>query len=248
MRDCIYAKECPNSGTNRCNTICPYYLVTHGYKNTGGYWGARNVPKKYNDQFIDDLPKKGKVFTTIKQYISKLPEVVESGIGLYLYSSATKDNPFGTGTGKTTSAIIILNEFTKIQCKRITKREVAIQHNPSLFVKVSDLQNRFNSQFRGNKEMQEQASISYYNYKKLMKQVQLLVIDDIAIRTGTESFITEVYEIVDHRATEELATIYTSNISLKKLANYYDERIVSRIAGSTHQIPFTGVDHRKRVL
>lgn len=244
---CIYSNDCPNFNTSKCNNICPYFIVTHGWRGTGGYWSVRNVPKKYSHLFVDELPK-GKAFEVVKKYIKKLPDVVDGGAGLYLYSSPTKDNPFGTGTGKTTSAITILNEFTKLQCKRITKREIAVRHNPSIFVKGSDFQNKYNSQFRGTKDMQEIASISYYNYKELMKNVKLLVLDDIAVRTGTEAFITEIYEIVDHRATEGLATIYTSNISLKKLADFYDERIVSRIDGTTHQIPFTGIDHRKKVL
>lgn len=243
--NCIYRADCPRFGTDRCVSICPYYIITHGETGNGGYWATRNVPSKYASLTADDLPK-GKSFDTIRRYVDKLPKVVEEGTGLYLFSMPSNDNPFGTGVGKTLSATVILNEFTKIQSKRITRKEVDVHYNPSLFVKSSDFQNKYNSQFRGSKAMQEQASIDYYNYKLLMKNVQLLVIDDIATRTGTEAFINEMYEIIDHRATEDCATIFTSNIPLIKLDQFLDERIVSRIDGMAVQVPFAGVDNRKK--
>ena len=242
---CIHSRECPNFETDKCNSICPYYIYTHGINGKGGYWGRRNVPKNYENLFVDQLPEDA-VFDSIKDYIKSLPSIVENGTGLYLYSNPTKDNQLGTGTGKTTSAITILNEFARIQSKRHTKKEIKLIHNPSLFVKASNFQNKYNAQFRGTKEMQIQASICYYKFKQSMMDVQLLVLDDIAIRNMTEAFQNEMYEIIDHRETEGLATIYTSNISLKKLSNFYDDRIVSRIAGQCIAIPFTGIDHRRK--
>ena len=63
-----------------------------------------------------------KQFDFIRGYIKQLPDAVEKGIGLYIYSTPTEGNPLGTGTGKTTSAIAILNEFTKLQVKKACAR------------------------------------------------------------------------------------------------------------------------------
>lgn len=247
MTECKYSKDCPNSNTEACTSLCPYYIILHGASGKGGYWDRSNVPKKYRNDTADNLYE-GKAFDTIRKYIEKIPSVIDKGTGLYLFSVPTQDNPFGTGVGKTYSASIIANEFLLKECKRITKQEVSYKYNPLLFVKSSDFQNKYNSQFRGSNDMQKQASVDYYNYKQLMKHTKLLVIDDIATRTGTEAFINELYEIIDHRATEELATIFTSNIPLDKLSTYLDDRLVSRIDGMTVQIPFKDKDHRKKTF
>ena len=247
MDNCVFQDKCSKFKTEACNPICYAYVFMHGMDGTGGMWATRNVPKKYENLRVDYLPE-GKHFDRIRVYISKLPQVVEEGKGLFLYSIPSPENKFGTGNGKTTSACIILNEFLVIQSMRHIKREINLETNPTLFVKASDFQNLYNSQFRGTPEMQEEASSKYYKFKSLMKEVQLLVLDDIAIRSGTEAFLNELYEVIDERNTEELTTIFTSNIPLDKLIDFFGERIVSRIEGMTVPIGFTGKDYRKKTF
>lgn len=245
MKNCKFKEDCKHYSTSQCSEICYPYVFLHGMDGNGGMWATRNVPKKYENWVSKDLPS-GNQFDKIRQYCGKLPTIVEGGTGLYLFSKATEDNKFGTGNGKTTSALSILNEFTILQTKRHIKGEIRLEHNPSLFVKASDFQNVYNSQFRGTFEMQETSSVKYYKYKELMKNVTLLVFDDIAIRNGTEAFLNEMYEIIDHRCTEELATIFTSNLPLDRLTEIFGDRIVSRIEGMTVPIPFVGKDIRKK--
>lgn len=205
----------------------------------------RNVPTKYEGFNKDNLPT-DKQFDFIRGYIKQLPDAVENGIGLYIYSTPTDGNPLGTGTGKTTSAIAILNEFTKIQVKRHVQGKTQLTTNPTMFIKAADFQNIFNAQFRGHKEIQMESAEKYYNYKELMKEVQLLVIDDIAVRTGSEVFNTEMYEVIDHRAVMELATIFTSNVPIAELNKFIDPRVASRIEGMTVQVKLSGKDYRKK--
>ena len=96
--------------------------------------------------------------------------------------------------------------------------------------------------------MQKDASERYYAIKNRAKAVELLVFDDIATKASTESFTEELYEIIDHRATEELATIYTSNMTLEDVAGLLGDRIASRIEGMTVPVAFTGRDYRRKVL
>lgn len=245
--ECVFKEECPAFDTDRCNAICPYFLVTHGEKGTGGFWGLRGVPKKYDNCMLNNLPADSQ-FEIIKKFIKLMPKKIEEGVGLYLFSAPTKDNPFGTGNGKTTSACAILNEWTKMQCGRHTRREIELTTNPALFVKASDFQNLYNSQFRGSMDMTQEASMKYYRYKQLMKEVQLLVIDDIAMRSGTEAYVNEMYEVIDHRAVEELATIFTSNVGFDGLKEIFGDRIASRIEGMSVPVSFKGRDFRKKVL
>ena len=109
-----------------------------------------------------------------------------------------------------------------------------------LFMKCSDFQNKYAEQCRN----QIGASDEYYNYKNNMKTCKLLVLDDIAIKNCTEAFMSELYEVIDHRVSEELATIYTSNVSREELEDILGQRIQSRLYENCIPIELNGEDHR----
>ncbi len=245
MDNCVFKDRCSKYGQEVCNETCYAFVFMHGMDGDGGIWLRRNTPKKYEDFLLDTLPD-GPDFKMAKAFIRKLPKVVEEGRGLYLFSKATASNKFGTGNGKTTSAITILNEFTILQTMRHIRGEIKLETNPSLFLKASDFQNIYNSQFRGSQDMQHHASSKYYSYKALMKEVPLLVLDDVAVRNCTEAFMGELYEVIDHRCVEELSTIFTSNVDLTDLAGIFGDRIASRIEGMTIAVPYSGSDRRKK--
>lgn len=50
-----------------------------------------------------------------------------------------------------------------------------------------------------------------------MKEVDLLIVDDIALRGCPEGFQNELYEIIDCRSTEDTTTIFTSNVTFDEL-------------------------------
>lgn len=248
--NCMFNRTCKKKDTAECNKLCFPFVVLHGSNGDGGFWRTTGVPTKYKKCLMENLPIKAenlRAYGTIEKYLSKIDYYVEEkGVGLFLYSVPNKENLFGTGTGKTTSAITILNEYVLHAVKKHLKGEAEIKGiNPALFVKASEFQNKYNSQFRGSQESQKEASDSFYRFKGRMKKVPLLVIDDIAVRDCTEAFKNELFEIIDYRATEGLATIYTSNLQLEKIPEFLGERIASRIDGMTVKIGFTGKDNRK---
>lgn len=244
--DCKLKKYC-KAPEGQCGFKCYPFAVLHGVEGKTGLWKTRNVPKKYDNCFLENLPQlePDQTFKRMQQYINTVTDRVAEGSGLYLFSVPSKINPLGTGTGKTTTAITILNEFlVKRVIEHVKGNE--LKANPVLFMPMSDFQNIYNAQFRGTRDSQEQASEIYYSYKNRMKRAELLVIDDIAIRNSTEAFMNEFYEIINHRVNQDLTTIYTSNEPLTGLVEIFGERIVSRIEGSTMQFPFTGKDHRRK--
>jgi DNA replication protein DnaC len=93
--------------------------------------------------------------------------------------------------------------------------------------------------------MKEEASMKFSKFKKLMLSVELLVIDDIALRGTTEAYQDVFYEIIDKRYNEELTTIFTSNTPLDNLGEVLNYQIASRIEGMTEGILFKGQDNRK---
>ncbi|WP_368264082.1 hypothetical protein [Enterococcus innesii] len=228
------------------------YVFMYGSDGTGGLWKSRNVPAKYSNNFMDSLPiaeENPTAYATVEKYVGNVIQYVqEKRVGLFFFSKPCPENKFGTGTGKTTAAITILNHYLLERLRQHLKNERSIEDNPVYFCKSTDLQTAFNAQFRGSADMQRTASERYYAIKNRVKTVELLVFDDIATKASTESYTEELYEIIDHRATEELATIYTSNMTMEAVADLLGDRIASRIEGMTVPVAFTGRDYRRKVL
>ena len=237
------------AGTGVCNVLCSPFILLHGTEGNTGYWRARNVPPKYSNALMSNLPIKAEnptAYQWVQKYVGNILENAENGIGLFFYSIPNPSNRLGTGTGKTTSAVTILNEYVLARIVQHSKGEKLIEKQPALFYKASEFQTLYNSQFRGTPDMQEKASHKYYKVKDLLMKVEMLVFDDIGIRQKiTDAFENELTEIIDARDSNQLATIYTSNIPVEKLAETMGERIASRIEGMTVQIAFKGKDFRK---
>lgn len=246
---CMFKDTCKNFNTEECNSLCYPFVLLHGQKGNGGFWGASGVPTKYKKLRFNILPIKEanpKAYTITERYIEKFEEMVEEkGVGLFFFPEISGENIMGTGTGKTTTAVTILNEYIVFATKRHLKGINQLKSNPALFIKASELQNKYNAQFRGSVEMQKEASEVFYKLKQRMKDIKLLVIDDIAVRDTTEAFKNELFEIIDYRATEERATIFTSNVAITGLNKFLGERIVSRIEGMAVPVQFVGKDFRK---
>jgi DNA replication protein DnaC len=221
----------------------------HGLNGDGGFWRTRNVPKKYDDCRLENLPidkDNPQVYKRIKKYAESMGEfILDRNVGLYLFSVPTEANKFGTGTGKTTTAITLLNEFVIWRVKLHVSGENRINSNPALFMRASEYQNIYNDQFKGDFTVKEKASYKFSRYKKSMTSVDLLILDDIAVRGGTEAYLNELYEIIDTRATNGLTTLYTSNITIEALVDMLGDRIASRIEGMAVPVELVGADKRK---
>lgn len=248
---CKFANTCKRCGTDKCCCNCFPFVLLHGSDGKGGIWKARNVPKKYDNCFLDNLPieeENPKAYDVATRFIygkNGIVKNVENGLGFFFVGQATRENPIGCGTGKTQTAITILNHYTIEIVRAYLKHEVVLEDNPSLFYNMAEFQSLYNSQFKGSFESQEKATNHYNRVKELMCKTNLLVMDDIAIRGLTENFENEFYCIINHRAIEGLSTIFTSNIGVEELRGIIGERIVSRIQGMTMQVVFEGIDHRK---
>lgn len=240
--DCKLSKTCKRVNTENCSIYCYPYVFIHGTDGKGGFWATRNVPKKYAECLKENLPIQTvnpKVYIAIVNYIDDiLDRVQRTNRGLYF----TGD----TGTGKTTITVTILNEYLIARCIQHLKGGLKIEVNPVLFIKLAEFQNIYNSQFRGTPDMQNDNAVKYYRFKQRMKEVDLLVVDDIALRGCPEGFMNELYEIIDHRATEDTSTLFTSNVTYEDLPEYVGHRIASRISGMCgNQVILKGKDHRQ---
>lgn len=235
---------------NDPNSYAAIYM--YGSNGDGGLWKSRNVPAKYSDLWLEDLPIEPDnpvAYKTVDKYVGGIVNYVDQQhLGLFLYSVPNQDNRMGTGNGKTSSAAAMLNHYLYERLRLHLRGDQLITDNPCYFLKMNDLQTAFNQQFRGGFSNKDEAADRYFRIKDRASKVDLLVLDDIGMRPSSEAFTDELYSLLDKRVTDEKTTIYTSNIGLQELSDYIGDRVVSRIEGSTVAVPFKGKDHRRRVL
>lgn len=77
------------------------------------------------------------------------------------------------------------------------------------------------------------------------QHARLLVIDDIGAEKPSEWTQERLYSIVDHRYSNCLPLIVTSNLPPRKLGTQTGERVASRLAEMCTVVPMTGTDRRK---
>lgn len=251
--DCSYDQK-----ERTCDYTCFACTFFHGLTSggNGGLWATTGVPRRYKHVRVADLPfeqDNPKAYETLQQYTNNiLRNIQEQNFGLFLHSIPNQANEMGTGTGKTTGAIAVLNEYVIARGVSYLKGEQGMEDNPVLFVRTSELQGHFNAQFRGSRELQDVASAKYYNLKKSIMRRELIVFDDIATRGSriSEAWEEELYQMIDYRASmlDNGATIFTSNESISKLPDLLGPRIASRINGMAIPIGFQGNDKRREAL
>ncbi|WP_341479142.1 ATP-binding protein [Heliobacterium chlorum] len=250
--ECLLSTQCKKAGdVALCHGHCYAYLKLHGESGTGGLWGHTGIPVAYRQVTAHTLPFQSdnpEAFRMVTTYCRNVLHQVGDGVGMYLYSVPNAINPKGTGTGKTTASVAILHEYLVARIIQHVKQIKPIIQLPALFVNASKFQNQYNAQFRGPREMQEKASVAFYQCKSDMSQAELLVLDDVGVREATEAYKNEFYEVIDERCAERKATIFTSNEPLERLGKLLDPRIASRIEGMAIPISFEGEDQRTKQM
>ena len=129
------------------------------------------------------------------------------------------------GCGKTFHASAIINE---LQLKRQTGAIRTVRQ----IVRQFDLARDFNS------------SVSESGVLSSLVNVDVLVIDEIALGKGNDQEKFILHDIIDGRYGEMKPTILVSNETSKGIANNIGDRLVSRMKSDLVQLQFTGRDKR----
>lgn len=127
------------------------------------------------------------------------------GKGLYLFSE-TK------GSGKTRLISSIANALMKVHAVDLA------------FIKANDLLSQIRKTFGDNATTSESEII------KIFREVEVLVIDDIAVEKPSEFAERIFFDITDYRLEHKKTTLFTSNKTIAELKKVYVEgRVQSRI-------------------
>lgn len=229
-------------------SLCFGFRLLHGEHGETGIWSRRNVPNNYYDLNIDDLPRinPGVTEERIRGYVDDVVGFVNRGKGIFMYSEPTVENPLGTGNGKTTSAIVVLNEYVRDTIYNHLHNDDDFDDVLPVFMSFPSFQTLYNDMYRGTSGMTSLAVMKYMALKERLMTAKLVVLDDMAVRNCSEAFLNEIYEVIDCRAGNNLATIITSNVPIDSLTEIYGERITSRIYQMCRPLVFQDIDHRRR--
>lgn len=229
MKRCHAEAYCKQFNEQRSN--CHEFCI--GYVQLQNIYALSNIPKKYqfshdHELYPDDEDLEA--FRTLKRWSENVLENIEAGEGLFIYSEAK-------GTGKTTWACKIMNEFFK---------KVALTNNlrcRGLYVKVPNFLQQIRDSFNDEQKRSEVAQTI-----RNIERCDLVVWDEIGAEKPSEFVRERLLSLIDHRESNGMSQIYTSNVHLDMLANpnWLDERIVSRIKGQCEIIEFVSkTDHRE---
>lgn len=219
MVKCLYKDFCPLVDTNECGSSCIRY------KEINYLLEKSMIPEKrqYIQNFI--VPEEDSaVYSRLTKVMRNIEKYVDNGDSFVLYSN-------GTGNGKTSWAIkIMLSYFDKIWAGNGFRPR-------GYFVYVPDLLNRAKANIScPDEEFQE--------LMKNIKDVDLLVLDDIGTTAMSEFDISLLSSIIDQRCLKCKSTIYTTNCDANKMEKLVGIRLVDRIWRNSITFNFKGKSKR----
>ena len=240
---CILRDPCKLAGTDACNRMCSSYIAMHGFDGAGGRIAAANVPPEYRQLTVKTSPARegqADIYRFIDEYITTFSEDARI-TSLYLYSEAP-------GTGKTTTAAAVLNEYIIASYISALKRKVNPPERPAFFLDINAWQTDYNAFNRPRvpEEVAAPHAERYYRVHQIAKTVPFLVADDIGVRDASEPFRADLHTVINERTANGLPTVYTSNIPLKEMLRLFDARIADRIRDMCADLQFVGTSKRGR--
>lgn len=78
-----------------------------------------------------------------------------------------------------------------------------------------------------------------------MRNVELLILDDIHQEKGSDWVKEQLFITINHRYEQGLPTIITSNFPIEDLAERYTQQIASRLMETCKIVEFGGDDRRQ---
>ena len=150
-----------------------------------------------------------------KQYILNFDERIEKGTNLLFTGSF--------GTGKTHIAASIRNALVARNYK-------------VFYISLPDYLTEIKRAFNDTEKQ--------YVYDRMIKECDLLVLDDVGANRMTDFEVAELFKLVDSRTGK--CTIYTTNLSSKDFNKTFDlRRAFSRMMHNTQVIVLNGADYRQ---
>lgn len=182
-----------------------------------------NAPVRYKDKrftdFIADTKEKEAVLSEVKEYCENFDSYYRSGKSLFLLGKV--------GTGKTLMAYIIAHELISKNVK--TK-----------IYRVIDLVKLIRDTWAKDSEKTEKQQMDY------LESLNLLVIDEVGVQSGTDNEKQILYDILDRRYNAMRPNVLIGNLKRSDLEAQLGTRVFDRLVeGGEKTIVFNWESHRR---
>lgn len=201
-----------------------------------------NVPEDYRFTTLTDSivrETQPELYALLDRYVQTFSKKDHEVKSLYLWSQSP-------GTGKTTTASALLNEYILASVKSHISDGVRPPFCPAYFLDVNELQTLYNEFARPNipQHIAEKAANKYYKMLEGAGSADFAVFDDIGVRAATEGFRGDLHNLINNRVANKRETIYTSNLPLEEMKQVFDERLFDRMRDQCQDIHFAGESKR----
>lgn len=214
-----YAKDyCKGFATDKCTERCDFWWKLNSI------YQQSQIPVRYRYNIPlrpEQVDKES--FLQLKSFSESAVQHIEQGDSLFIYSQTT-------GNGKTTWATKIANMYIRKAITKSTLEDEVLYLNVSMF--LDKLKGQFSSYSDETAELQRMAM-----------NCKLLILDDLGAERPSEYVCERLYDLINHRYTNMLTTIYTSNLNPNEIGDRLGSRIESRVKSAT-QIKIIGSDRR----
>jgi DNA replication protein DnaC len=244
--NCVLAHGCKLAGTDACTRNCPHFISMHGRSGNGGRVGAAGTPADYRLLMLANSPAREsqpQIYKAIEAYVKTFERQFEEGAAriksLYLFSESP-------GTGKTTTATVVLNEWLRRHYIGSLQRNRQPLQLAAFFLDVNEHQTLYNEFNRSHvpADIAEKASREYYRRMTAAKQAPFAVYDDIGVREATTGFRGDLHSIINHRTANGMPTVFTSNLPIEDMAKVFDARLYDRMRDQCLELAFGGESKR----
>ncbi|MGM0846935.1 MAG: DNA replication protein [Bacillota bacterium] len=254
-KNCILGENiCNLAGVDgKCNRICPSFISLHGASGIGGRIAASNIPQDYRLSHTKNTPvrkSEPEIYKIIDQYVKSFDRMFDEITdpdkkikGLFLFSE-------NTGNGKTSSGCAILNTWIIKDFLLSAKAGKHPTQRPAYFLSMMEFHTLYNTMTRPGvpEHIKEEASEKYYDQMEIAKNVPLLMMDDLGVRTDvSDAFRGDIHSIVEYRVSQLKPTIYSSNIPISELNSVFigdKGRLADRVREGTLEVHFTSESKR----
>lgn len=207
-----------------------YIMLEQAYK-------LSNIPAEYRyankRNYIFDHDNIG-YKEDLMDLFNRVVDLVEEGANVALIHPQK-------GTGKTRTACTVGMEYIFKTCMT---EKFDFENPLVLYVKYGTWANEIRQMYQLN---DEEYNLKTLRLMKKMKEVPLLILDDIGSGRLTPIIRDLTYDLIDYRKENLKSTIYTSNIPIKQLETdeYLGDIITSRMLFKTVVYQLGGRDRRR---
>jgi DNA replication protein DnaC len=192
-----------------------------------------NIPLRFQTARPSDYPEGSPLREHVEDAIYRLLNET-TGVSLCYLGKVT-------GTGKTHCAATVANQYLiSVMRRRIDNKEDLFQDSPLVYFVdyawwVDMLRDRYSDSY------DDEAIKNAFD-------VPLLVLDDLGSGKMSDYAREQTNILINHRYSNNLSTIITSNLSLDEMAEptLLGRRVVSRISDSAEIVEFNLTDRRTR--